>query len=73
VTDWLFVAIAGTSLRQIMLVHNDDNSASCRVAEKAGLPFLELSRATPPHRFEDGQLHMRRVAADQAGLAKACQ
>jgi len=36
VTDWVFAEFAGTSLRQIMLVHDVDNPASCRVAEKAG-------------------------------------
>jgi RimJ/RimL family protein N-acetyltransferase len=59
VTDWVFDAFAGTSLRQIMLVHNLDNPASCRVAEKAGYPFKELSPANPPHWYEDGHVHMR--------------
>jgi RimJ/RimL family protein N-acetyltransferase len=36
VTDWVFDAFAGTSLRQIMLVHAVDNPASCRVAERPG-------------------------------------
>jgi RimJ/RimL family protein N-acetyltransferase len=64
VTDWVFDAFAGTTLRQIMLVHNDDNPPSCRVAEKAGYPFVEFSPANPPHWFEDGHIHMRRAAAD---------
>jgi RimJ/RimL family protein N-acetyltransferase len=72
VTDWVFDAFGGTSLRRIMLVHNDDNQASCRVAQKAGYPFLEFSPANPPHWFEDGHIHMRRVAAGQRGLALAC-
>jgi RimJ/RimL family protein N-acetyltransferase len=59
VTDWVFDAFAGTSLRQIMLVHDVDNPASCRVAEKAGYPFRELSPANPPHWFTDGHIHMR--------------
>jgi hypothetical protein len=59
VTAWVFDAFAGTSLRQIMLVHNVDNPASCRVAEKAGYPFRELSPANPPHWFTDGHIHMR--------------
>ena len=49
VTDWVFDAFAGASLRQIMLVHDVGNPASCRVAEKAGYPFRELSPANPPH------------------------
>jgi hypothetical protein len=35
---WVFDAFAGASLRQIMLVHDAGNPASCRVAEKAGIP-----------------------------------
>jgi len=59
VTDWLFDAFGGASLRQIMLVHDVGNPASCRVAEKAGYPFQELSPANPPHWFTDGHIHMR--------------
>ena len=59
VTDWVFDAFAGASLRQIMLVHDIDNPASCRVAEKARYPFLELSPANPPHRLTDGHIHRR--------------
>jgi len=59
VTDWVFDAFAGASLRQIMLVHDIDNLASCRVAEKARYPFRELSPANPPHWYTDGHIHMR--------------
>jgi RimJ/RimL family protein N-acetyltransferase len=59
VTDWVFDSFAGASLRQIMLVHDVGNPASCRVAEKAGYPFRELSPANPPHWFTDGHIHMR--------------
>jgi RimJ/RimL family protein N-acetyltransferase len=59
VTDWVFDAFGGASLRQIMLVHDAGNPASCRVAEKAGYPFLELSPADPPHWLADGTIHMR--------------
>jgi RimJ/RimL family protein N-acetyltransferase len=59
VTDWVFNAFAGASLRQIMLVHDVGNPASCRVAEKARYPFLELSPANPPHWLTDGHIHMR--------------
>jgi RimJ/RimL family protein N-acetyltransferase len=60
VTGWLFDAFAGASLRQVMLVHEVGNPASCRVAEKAGYPFRELSPASPPHWLTDGHIHMRR-------------
>ena len=59
VTEWVFDAFAGASLRQIMLVHDVDNLASCRVAEKAGYPFRRLSPASPPHWFTDGHIHLR--------------
>src|ERR1700722_4375990 len=62
VTDWVFDAFAGSGLRQIMLVHDVDNPASCRVAEKAGYPFLELSPANPPHWLTDGHIHMRQIS-----------
>jgi hypothetical protein len=39
-------------------LHDDDNPASCRVAEKAGYPFLEFSPANPPHWYTDGHIHM---------------
>ena len=63
VTGWVFDVFAGASLRQIMLVHDVDNPASCRVAAKAGYPFRELSPANPPHWFTDGHIHMRLAAA----------
>ena len=66
VTDWVFDAFAGTILRQIMLVHDVDNPASCRVAEKAGYPFRELSPANPPHWFTDGHIHLRLAGDSQA-------
>jgi len=59
VTGWVFDAFAGASLRQIMLVHDVGNPASCRVAEKASYPFRQLSPANPPHWFTDGHIHMR--------------
>jgi RimJ/RimL family protein N-acetyltransferase len=59
VTGWVFDAFAGARLRQIMLVHDVDNPASCRVAQKAGYPFRELSPANPPHWLTDGHIHMR--------------
>jgi RimJ/RimL family protein N-acetyltransferase len=58
-TDWVFDAFDGTSLQQIMLVHDVGNPASCRVAEKARYPFREFSPANPPHWYTDGHIHMR--------------
>lgn len=61
VTDWVFDTFAGTALRQIMLVHDVGNQASCRVAQKAGYPFRELSPANPPRWLTDGHIHMRQA------------
>lgn len=58
-TDWVFDTFARTSLQQIMLVHDVDNPASCRVAEKARYPFREFSPAIPPHWYTDGHIHVR--------------
>jgi RimJ/RimL family protein N-acetyltransferase len=69
VTGWVFDALGATSLRQIMLVHDVGNPASCRVAEKAGYPFRELSPANPPHWLTDGHIHMRLGGWGRGGLA----
>jgi RimJ/RimL family protein N-acetyltransferase len=61
VTDWVVDAFGASSLRQIMAVHDIDNPASCRVAEKAGYPFEMFSPANPPLWFTDGHIHMRRM------------
>jgi hypothetical protein len=54
VTDWAFRNFGGEHLPCIMLVHDVDNLASCRVALKSGYPFRELSPAKPPYWFTDG-------------------
>jgi len=59
VTAWAFDTLGAGTMRQIMLVHDVDNPASCRVAEKAGYPFSELSPARPPYWFTDGHIHLR--------------
>jgi RimJ/RimL family protein N-acetyltransferase len=59
VTDWVFDMFAGTSLQQIMLVHDVSNPASCRVAAKSGYPFREFSPANPPYWFSGGHIHVR--------------
>jgi RimJ/RimL family protein N-acetyltransferase len=59
VTAWAFDKLGAAAMRQIMLVHDVDNPASCRVAEKAGYPLKELSPAKPPYWFTDGHIHMR--------------
>lgn len=59
-TDWAFAAFAGDGLVTLDLVHQVDNEASCRVAEKAGYGFAEVLPACPPWPL-DGHRHERRA------------
>lgn len=63
VTAWACDVFGAAGMRQIMLVHDAANTASCRVAGKAGYPFRELSPASPPFWPADAHIHMRRCAA----------
>ncbi|MEU9090161.1 GNAT family N-acetyltransferase [Streptomyces sp. NPDC048428] len=47
-TGWAFTAFAGDGLVTLDLLHEVDNEASCRVAEKAGYGFVEVLPARPP-------------------------
>jgi RimJ/RimL family protein N-acetyltransferase len=48
VTVWAFDSFGEDALRRIEFVHEVDNVASCRVAEKSRYPFQEISPACPP-------------------------
>jgi RimJ/RimL family protein N-acetyltransferase len=63
VTTWAFSSFGAERLPLIMLVHDLDNPASCRVAEKSGYPFRELSPANPPYWFTDGHIHLAKATA----------
>jgi RimJ/RimL family protein N-acetyltransferase len=63
VTDWAFSRFGAERLPLIMLVHDVDNPASCRVAAKSGYPFRELSPANPPYWFTDGHIHVAEATA----------
>jgi RimJ/RimL family protein N-acetyltransferase len=58
VTDWAFSAFGAELLPYIMAVHDLDNPPSCRVAEKSGYLFREVSPANPPFWFVDGHIHV---------------
>jgi RimJ/RimL family protein N-acetyltransferase len=58
VTDWAFTAFGAEGMPYIMAVHDLDNPPSCRVAEKSGYPFREVSPANPPLWFVDGHIHI---------------
>lgn len=58
-TIWAFDAFAVEGLERLELLHQVDNRASCRVAEKARYQFLQVFPAQPPFP-RDGHLHVRR-------------
>ncbi|MFJ9776231.1 GNAT family N-acetyltransferase [Kitasatospora sp. NPDC101157] len=60
-TAWAFAALAEDGLRRIDLLHQVDNPAACRVAEKAGYVFQELLTALPPEFPLDGHRHSRKA------------
>jgi RimJ/RimL family protein N-acetyltransferase len=63
VTAWAFSSFGAERLPRIMLVHDLDNPASCRVAAKSGYQFHELSPANPPSWFTDGHIHLAEATA----------
>ncbi|MEU9047490.1 MULTISPECIES: GNAT family N-acetyltransferase [unclassified Kitasatospora] len=58
-TAWAFAAFAEDGLCRIDLLHEGDNHASCRVAEKSGYAFTEVVPAFPPYP-RDGHRHSRK-------------
>lgn len=63
VTQWAFSSFGADRLPRIMLVHDLDNPASCRVAAKSGYPFSEHSPANPPYWLTDGHIHLAEATA----------
>ncbi|MFE2418057.1 GNAT family N-acetyltransferase [Streptomyces hokutonensis] len=61
VSDWAFDALAADGLERLELLHQVDNLASCRVAEKGGYEFDSVRPAVPPGFPRDGHLHIRRM------------
>lgn len=61
-TRWAFGAFAAEGLERLELLHQVDNLASCRVAEKTGYQFDQVLPARPPFPL-DGHLHTRRADA----------
>ncbi|MEU3573380.1 GNAT family N-acetyltransferase [Kitasatospora sp. NPDC036755] len=58
-TVWAFAAFAADGLHRMDLLHEGDNHASCRVAEKSGYAFTEIVPAFPPYPL-DGHRHSRK-------------
>ncbi|MFD4550437.1 GNAT family N-acetyltransferase [Streptomyces sp. NPDC058466] len=59
-TNWAFDAFAAEGLERLELLHQVDNLASCRVAEKTRYQFHQVLPARPPFP-RDGHLHIRRA------------
>ncbi|THA72346.1 N-acetyltransferase [Streptomyces sp. A0958] len=57
-SGWALTEFAGDGLVRLELLHQVENGASCRVAEKAGYGFTELLPPCPPWPGE-GHLHTR--------------
>ncbi|MGC5020210.1 GNAT family N-acetyltransferase [Micromonospora sp. DT47] len=58
VSRWAFTRFAAGGLTRLELLHQLDNPASCRVAEKSGYGFVEVLPARPPFPL-DGHRHVR--------------
>ncbi|MDX3502887.1 GNAT family N-acetyltransferase [Streptomyces sp. ATCC51928] len=62
-TDWAFTTFAEQGLTRLELLHQVDNEASCRVAEKCGYPLERVIPALPPDYPLDGHVHAREAPA----------
>ncbi|MFH8340036.1 GNAT family N-acetyltransferase [Streptomyces sp. AM6-12] len=56
---WAFTAFAGAGLQRLELLHQSDNTASCRVARKCRFDPVGVVSAAPPAFPLDGHLHAR--------------
>ncbi|MFJ5933415.1 GNAT family N-acetyltransferase [Streptomyces sp. NPDC093071] len=62
-TDWAFDTFEADGLERLELLHQVDNLASCRVAQKCRYDFDTVLPAAPPSFPRDGHLHIRRADA----------
>ncbi|MFI1148901.1 GNAT family N-acetyltransferase [Streptomyces sp. NPDC020817] len=61
-TDWAFASFGDRGLTRLELLHQVDNPASCRVAQKCGYELRGVLAADPPAHPADGHLHARERA-----------
>jgi RimJ/RimL family protein N-acetyltransferase len=59
-TDWAFDTSVTGSLQRLGLLHQLDNTASCRVADKTRYRLEGVLPAAPPAFPLEGHLHVRR-------------
>lgn len=62
-TDWAFATFADDGLARLELLHQVDNTASCRVAQKGGYELSAVLPASPPAYPLDGHVHVRAYGA----------
>lgn len=62
-TGWAFDTFEADGLERLELLHQVDNLASCRVAQKSRYDFDSVLPAAPPSFPRDGHLHIRRADA----------
>ncbi|WP_405605912.1 GNAT family N-acetyltransferase [Streptomyces sp. NBC_01410] len=62
-TRWAFDTFGADGLERLELLHQVDNQASCRVAQKSRYEFDRVLPAAPPSYPLDGHLHIRRTDA----------
>jgi len=60
-TIWAFDTFAVDGLERLELLHQVDNEASCRVAEKTRYQLHQVLPAQPPSFPRDGHLHIRQA------------
>jgi GNAT superfamily N-acetyltransferase len=58
-TEWAFATFTGDGLARLELLHQVDNAASCRVAQKSGYELATLLPAAPPAFPLSGHVHVR--------------
>ncbi|MFJ8028257.1 GNAT family N-acetyltransferase [Streptomyces sp. NPDC096311] len=58
-THWAFTAFPDGGPKRLELVHQVDNTASCRVAQKSGYELITLLPAAPPAYPLAGHVHVR--------------
>ncbi|MFJ5549786.1 GNAT family N-acetyltransferase [Streptomyces sp. NPDC093225] len=58
-TRWAFDTLGAGGLKRLELLHQVDNPASCRVAQKSRYEFDSVLPAAPPSFPLDGHLHTR--------------